>query len=82
MSDYLQNIVLRSLSLAEVVQPRVPQLFEQPGASAPLPDSSLQTEFVQTTPVVRDPISELQLTPTTNREGGPPGSEREESSAS
>ena len=81
MSDYLQNIVLRSLSLAEVVQPRVPQLFEQAGASEPLPDSSSQTEFVQTTPVVRDPISELQLTPTPHREGRPARFEREESSA-
>jgi hypothetical protein len=29
MSDYLNNIVSRSLSVAEVVQPRVPHLFEQ-----------------------------------------------------
>ncbi len=82
MSDYLQNIVLRSLSLAEVVQPRVPQLFEQAGTSAPLPDSSSQAEFVQTTPVVKDPIAELQLTQTPHREGRPTGFEREESAAS
>ncbi|HSS22529.1 MAG TPA: hypothetical protein VLL54_20830 [Pyrinomonadaceae bacterium] len=32
MSDYLNNIVARSLGIAEAVQPRVPQLFEQPVA--------------------------------------------------
>src|SRR4030095_12550841 len=57
MGDYLQNIVLRSLTLADVVQPRVPQLFEQAPASEPLPDSVSQTE---TTPFVRDPIAEVQ----------------------
>ena len=34
MSDYLNNIVLRSLSVADVVQPRVPHLFEQAAAAA------------------------------------------------
>ena len=45
MSDYLNNIVARSLNLADVVQPRVPQLFEQSFASTPEPDSPLQTEI-------------------------------------
>jgi hypothetical protein len=35
MSDYLNNIVMRSLSIADVVQPRVPHLFEQT-TSAPV----------------------------------------------
>ncbi|HET6976759.1 MAG TPA: hypothetical protein VFI24_10580 [Pyrinomonadaceae bacterium] len=36
MSDYLNNIVARSLSVAEVVQPRVPHLFEQTVAATPV----------------------------------------------
>lgn len=62
MGDYLQNIILRSLSLAEVVQPRVPQLFEQSSASVPMPNSSSQTEIVQTTPIVAATISEVPQT--------------------
>lgn len=68
MSDYLQNIVLRSLGLAEVVQPRVPQLFEQALASAPLPDSYSQTQIEPTTPVISDAVPEM--TQTTHREIG------------
>jgi hypothetical protein len=45
MSDYLNNIVMRSLNLATVVQPRVPQLFEEASAPAPLPDASEQIVF-------------------------------------
>jgi hypothetical protein len=41
MSDYLNNIVARSMGIAQAVQPRVPQLFEQPVARA---DPALQTE--------------------------------------
>lgn len=52
MSDYLQNIVLRSLGLADVVQPRVPQLFEQTPSSDPLPDSSSQMQIAQATPAI------------------------------
>ena len=37
MSDYLNNIVARSLSVADVVQPRVPHLFEQSAAVSPVP---------------------------------------------
>ena len=36
MSDYLNNIVARSLSVAEVVQPRVPHLFEQTVTATPV----------------------------------------------
>ncbi len=36
MSDYLNNIVSRSLSVADVVQPRVPHLFEQTAAAIPV----------------------------------------------
>lgn len=36
MSDYLNNIVARSLSVAEVVQPRVPHLFEQAVVAPPV----------------------------------------------
>jgi len=36
MSDYLNNIVARSLSVADVVQPRVPHLFEQTVAATPV----------------------------------------------
>ena len=65
MGDYLQNIVLRSFSLANVVQPRVPQLFEQAPASEPLPDSVSQTGM---TPVMRDPIAEVQTMQTASRD--------------
>ena len=37
MSDYLNNLVARSLSVADVVQPRVPHLFEQSAAATPVP---------------------------------------------
>ena len=36
MSDYLNNIVARSLSVADVVQPRVPHLFEQTVTATPV----------------------------------------------
>jgi len=36
MSDYLNNIVARSLSVAEVVQPRMPHLFEQTVTATPV----------------------------------------------
>jgi hypothetical protein len=41
MSDYLNNIVARSMGIADVVQPRVPQLFEQAVTQT---DPALQTE--------------------------------------
>ena len=78
MGDYLQNIVLRSLSLADVVQPRVPQLFEHTSAPGPVSDGSSQTETVQTAPVFRDPISEVQP----HREVKRPTLENEEHSTS
>ena len=50
MSDYLNNIVSRSLSVAEVVQPRVPHLFEQTpavtvSAEDVVPVQSAETSF-------------------------------------
>jgi len=55
MSDYLNNIVMRSLNLGAVVQPRVPQLFEQ----APVPATPLQPETVPDVPKVREEVSDV-----------------------
>ena len=57
MSDYLNSIVLRSLNLATVVQPRVPQLFEE--APAPLSDTSQQTTIISNASDLRDEVSQV-----------------------
>ena len=65
MSDYLNNIVARTLNLADAVQPRLPQLFEQPTAFVPVETvqdaafseaESLQTSNVPVRPTLLDPI--------------------------
>jgi len=43
MSDYLNNIVARSLNVADVVQPRVPHLFEQTVAATPVDPEPVST---------------------------------------
>lgn len=60
MSDYLNSIVLRSLNLATVVQPRVPQLFEE--APAPRPDTP-QPAIISNATDVRDEVSQVSATP-------------------
>ena len=70
MSDYLNNIVMRSLNLATVVQPRVPQLFEEAPAPAPLPDASQQSHIVINAPDEVPKVSSapsVQQTPTAHR---------------
>jgi hypothetical protein len=61
MSDYLNSIVLRSLNLATVVQPRVPQLFEE--APAPLSDTPQQTTIISNASDLRDEVSQVSATP-------------------
>ena len=60
MSDYLNSIVLRSLNLATVVQPRVPQLFEE--APAPRPDTP-QPAIISNATGVRDELPQVSATP-------------------
>ena len=60
MSDYLNSIVLRSLNLATVVQPRVPQLFEE--APAPRPDAP-QPAIISNATGVRDELPQVSATP-------------------
>jgi hypothetical protein len=70
MSDYLNNIVMRSLNLATVVQPRVPQLFEEAPAPAPLPDASQQSHIVINAPEELPKVSSaptVQQTPSRSR---------------
>jgi len=61
MSDYLNSIVLRSLNLATVVQPRVPQLFEE--APAPLPDTLQQAAIISHATDLRDEVSQVSAAP-------------------
>jgi hypothetical protein len=62
MNDYLNSIVARSLNIADVVQPRVPQLFEQPLASVPeQPDPSLQTEMRPNPPALSSETSDTSI---------------------
>jgi len=61
MSDYLNNIVARSIGVADVVQPRLPQLFEHSGHyEAVSPDASLETYTEHyTAPVSNQPMEAL-----------------------
>jgi len=62
MSNYLNNIVLRSLNLATVVQPRVPQLFEDAPAPSPVPETS-EANAALNTPTVRDEVAAVSGVP-------------------
>jgi len=67
MSDYLNNIVLRSLNVAAVVQPRVRQLFEQAPAP-PVTVAPLQTDVAAVSPVVGAEIPEASGLPIRHEE--------------
>ena len=75
MSNYLNNIVARSMNVAEVVQPRLPQLFEPANSYvAERPDTALQVEVQSSSPTTPNEISETPARHPAHAEAPPPAS--------
>ena len=75
MSNYLNNIVARSMNVAEVVQPRLPQLFEPANSFvAERPDTALQVEVQSSWPTTANEISETPARHSAHAEAPPPAS--------
>lgn len=73
MSNYLNNIVARSMNVAEVVQPRLPQLFEPANSYvAERPDSALQVEVQPSWPTAPNEIAETPAKHSVHAEAPPP----------
>ena len=73
MSDYLNNIVARSLSVAHVVQPRVPHLFEQTVAATPAETEGASTgESVRETMLDSDDPQQASYSQTPSAHVNPP----------
>ena len=71
MSDYLNNIVARSLSVADVVQPRVPHLFEQTVAATPAENEASVGESVGETMSDSGEVHQTSYSPTRSTQVNP-----------